>query len=161
MRFRLLSLLAITAFVFSSCGSSQYASKNGRQINYGAMSSLADALRVQSGVQIVGSAHNTKVAIRGVNTSKSSTSETFTASPTGGGPVQRQTTVLTDVEPLFLVDGTIVGNSYNQASRVINVQDIVAIKVLKSYAETNAFGEQGKNGVIKITTQQGQQTQGK
>ncbi len=160
MRFRLLTLLAICAFVFSSCGSSQYASKNGRQINYGAMSSLADALRLQSGVQIVGSAHNTKVAIRGVNTSKSSTSETFTASPTGG-PVQRQTTVLTDVEPLFLVDGTIVGNSYNQASRVVNVQDIVAIKVLKSYAETNSFGEQGKNGVIKITTQQGQQSHGK
>ena len=97
------------------------------------MSSLADALRVQSSVQVVGSAHNTKVAIRGVNTSKSSTSETFTVSPTGG-PVQLQTTVLTDVEALFLVDGTIVGNSYNQASRVVNVQDIVAIMVLKSYA---------------------------
>lgn len=153
--------LLITVLVISACGSGQYATKGGRNIDYSSMSTLADALRLQSGVQVVGSAHNTKVAIRGVNTSKSSTSETFTASPTGGGPVQRQTTVLKDVEPLFLIDGTIVGNSYNQANRAVNVQDIVSIKVLKSYSETNAFGEQGKNGVIKITTRQGATVQGK
>ncbi|MBX2874403.1 MAG: hypothetical protein KTR30_19940 [Saprospiraceae bacterium] len=151
----------IIVLLVSACGSSQYASKGGRNIDYASMSTLADALRLQSGVQVVGSAHNTKVSIRGVNTSKSSVSETFTSSPTAGGPVQRQTTVLKDVEPLFLVDGTIVGNSYNQANRVVNVQDIVSIKVLKSYSETNAFGEQGKNGVIKITTQQGATVQSK
>lgn len=155
-----LSLLILTLLI-GACGSSQYANRGGRNIDYSSMSTLADALRVQSGVQVVGSAHNTKISIRGVNTSKSNVSETFTASPTGGGPVQRKTTVLSDVEPLFLVDGTIVGNSYNQANRVVNVQDIVSIKVLKSYSETNAFGEQGKNGVIKITTRQGQNVQGK
>ncbi|NRB53002.1 MAG: hypothetical protein HRU41_35400 [Saprospiraceae bacterium] len=154
------TLLCIVLIV-SACGSSHVANKGGRSLDYSSMSTLADALRVQSGVQVVGSAHNTKVAIRGVNTSKSSTSETFTASPTGGGPVQRQTTVLKDVEPLFLVDGTIVGNSYQQANRVVNVQDIVSIRVLKSYSETNAFGEQGKNGVIKITTRQGATVQAK
>lgn len=153
--------ILLLALVIAACGTSQYANKGGRTIDYSTMSSLADALRLQSGVQVVGSAHNIKVAIRGVNTSKSSASETFTASPTGAGPVQRQTTVLNDVEPLFLVDDTIVGNSYNQASRVVNVQDIVAIKVLKSYSETNAFGEQGKNGVIKILTRQGESTLGK
>lgn len=155
-----LSLFILTLLI-TACGSTQYANKGGRNMDYSSMSTLADALRVQSGVQVVGSAHNTKVAIRGVNTSKSNVSETFTASPTGGGPVQRKTTVLNDVEPLFLVDGTIVGNSYSQANRVVNVQDIVSIKVLKSYSETNAFGEQGKNGVIKITTRQGQSVQGR
>lgn len=153
--------ILLFALALTACGSSQYANKGGRNIDYSTMSSLADALRVQSGVQVVGSAHNIKVAIRGVNTSKSSVSETFSASPTSSGPVQRKTTVLDDVEPLFLVDGTIVGNSYNQVNRVVNVQDIVAIKVLKSYSETNSFGEQGKNGVIKITTRQGQSVQGK
>lgn len=154
------TLIILTLFI-SACGSSQYTTKGGRKIDYSTMSTLADALRVQSGVQVMGSAHNTRVAIRGINTSKSSTSETFTASPTAGGPVQRQTTVLKDVEPLFLVDGTIVGSSYQQANRVVNVQDIVSIQVLKSYSETNAFGEQGKNGVIKITTRQGATVQAK
>lgn len=154
--------LFLLTLLISACGSSQYATtKGGRNIDYSTMSTLADALRIQSGVQVMGSAHNTKIAIRGVNTSKSSTSETFTASPTGGGPVQRQTKVLDDVEPLFMVDGTIVGNSYNQANRVVNVQDIVSIKVLKSYSETNSYGEQGKNGVIKITTRQGATVQAK
>ena len=151
-------LILFLFILLSSCSSSQGISKGGRQIDYSSMATLADALRVQSGVQVVGSAHNTKVSIRGVNSSRSNSSETFTANPTGGAPVQRQTRVLEDVEPLFLVDGTIVGNSYAQANRAVNVQDILAIKVLKSYSETNAYGEQGKNGVIKITTRQGQQS---
>jgi hypothetical protein len=118
------------------------------------MSTLADALRVQSGVQVVGSANNIKVTIRGVNSSRSSKSTTFAQQATGAGPKQRETTVLKDVEPLFVIDETIVGNSYAQAARGVNVQDIVSIKVLKSYSETNAYGSSGKNGVIKISTKQ-------
>lgn len=159
MKFNFFTLFALF-FLVSSCGSSQYAGKAGRQIDYGSMASLADALRVQSGVQVIGSANNVKVSIRGVNSSRTSSSETFTTGA-GKGPVQRQTTALDDVEPLFLIDNTIVGNSYEQANRAISVQDIVAIKVLKSYAETNAYGEQGKNGVIQITTRQGQASAGK
>lgn len=116
------------------------------------MSTLADALRVQSGLQVVGSANNIKVTIRGVNSSRASKSNTYVVGAGRPGPTQAETKVLTDVEPLFVVDNTIVGNAYSDAARSVNVQDITAIKVLKSYAETNSYGESGKNGVILIST---------
>lgn len=123
-----------------------------RQVDYSSMSTLADALRVQSGLQVVGSSNNIKVTVRGVNSSRSSKGTTFVQEAGKSSPQQRETTVLQDVEPLFIVDETIVGNTYADAARSINVQDIVSIKVLKSYSETNAYGETGKNGVIKIST---------
>ncbi|MCB0629064.1 MAG: hypothetical protein R2824_26900 [Saprospiraceae bacterium] len=145
--------LLLGAICLTSCGTNQGVGKSERTIDYTAMSTLADALRVQSGVQVVGSQHNIKVTIRGVNSSRSTTGTTFVAG--GTGPKQRETTVLDDVEPLFVIDNTIVGNTYNAAATAVNVQDITEIKVLKSYSETNAYGESGKNGVIKITTKMG------
>jgi len=149
--YQFFSLLLASALLVG-CGSSQSVGKAGRQIDYAAMSTLADALRVQSGVQVVGSANNTKVTIRGVNSSRSSNGTTFVQNAAGAGPSQAQTTVLKDIEPLFVVDKTVVGSTYANAARAVNVQDITSIKVLKSYAETNSYGETGKNGVILITT---------
>jgi hypothetical protein len=143
------------AVVLTSCGSSQGVSKSGRSVDYTTMSTLADALRVQSGVQVVGSQNNIKVTIRGVSSSRTSTGNTFAVEATSPGPQQKQTTVLEDVEPLFVIDNTIVGNTYTAAATAVNVQDIVDIKVLKSFSETNSYGENGKNGVIKITTKMG------
>lgn len=146
----LIGVLAFTTFV--ACSSSQGVSKQSREIDYSSMSTLADALRVQSGVQVVGSANNIKVTIRGVNSSRSTKGTTFSQGAGSAGPQQRETTVLQDVEPLFIIDNTIVGNTYVEAARGINVQDIVSIEVLKGYSQTNSYGTSGKNGVIKITT---------
>lgn len=135
-----------------SCGTASDAvSKRDRQVNYAAMSTLADALRVQSGVQVIGTGNDIKVLIRGVNSSRGEQRTSVVGNATGG-PTQRSTTVIQDAEPLFIIDNTVVGSSYDAAATAVNVQDIVDIKILKSYAETNAYGETGKNGVIKITT---------
>ena len=149
--YQLFGLLLCLVF-WMACGSNQSIGSQGRQIDYSSMNTLADALRVQSGLQVVGSSNNIKVTVRGVNSSRSSKSTTFVQGAVSSGPQQRETTVLKDVEPLFIVDEAIVGNTYVDAARSVNVQDVVSIKVLKSFAETNAYGETGKNGVIKITT---------
>lgn len=149
--FKLLPIV-FSVVLWTACNSSKPASSAGRQIDYSSMSTLADALRVQSGVQVVGSANNIKVTIRGVNSSRSSKGTTFAQGAGSARPEQRETTVLKDVEPLFIIDNTIVGNTYVEAARGINVQDIVSIEVLKGYSQTNSYGTSGKNGVIKITT---------
>lgn len=156
MKFRPYFQLLFSLLLFAglaACGSTQNATAGkGRQVDYSSMNTLADALRTQNGLQVVGNANNTKVTIRGVSTGRSSKSTTYVQQATAPGPAQKETSVITDVEPLFVIDKTIVGNSYETASRAVNVQDISSIKVLKSYSETNSYGESGKNGVILITT---------
>ena len=72
-------------------------------------------------------------------------------------------------EPLFVVDGVILyGNSSTNAgvSRVsaslnplaaINPNDIESVEVLKDVSATAIYGSRGSNGVIIITTKNGQQ----
>jgi TonB-dependent SusC/RagA subfamily outer membrane receptor len=53
--------------------------------------------------------------------------------------------------PLFVVDGTIYGGDISN----LNPQDIDGITVLKDAASLTAYGAQGSNGVIAITTKKG------
>src|SRR5574344_456490 len=57
--------------------------------------------------------------------------------------------------PLYVVDGIQVGNEAN----FINPQDIKSIEVLKDASSTAIYGSQGANGVILITTKQGEKGQ--
>jgi len=136
--------------LLASCSGVQ-SGQAGRQIDYSTMATLADALRVQGGVQVVGSGTNSKVLIRGINNNRSESGMMSSDGPEGR-PQSRQGTVTRDNEPLFVVDGTPVGNSYALAADAVNVQNITSIKVLKSYSETNNYGDAGKNGVILIET---------
>jgi TonB-dependent SusC/RagA subfamily outer membrane receptor len=54
--------------------------------------------------------------------------------------------------PLFVIDGTIFGGA-DIAN--LNPQDIDGITVLKDAASLTAYGAQGANGVISITTKKG------
>lgn len=54
--------------------------------------------------------------------------------------------------PLFILDNVPVGNSYDSAASLINVNDIASVEVLKDAAETAIYGIRGKNGVIIIHT---------
>jgi len=88
---------------------------------------LGDYLRQVPGVLITGSEQNQMVTIRGVSSFNLGN------------------------EPLFVIDGHIAGNTYNQVSRMINVRDIDHVRVLKG-SEASIYGIRGGNGVILIST---------
>ncbi len=92
--------------------------------------SLADYLKRIPGVQVTqaGNTGEAMVFVRGNN------------SMTG----QR--------EPLFVINGVNVGSGYNNASSLVDVNDISTVQVLKAGNETAAYGIQGNNGVIIIKT---------
>jgi TonB-dependent SusC/RagA subfamily outer membrane receptor len=89
---------------------------------------LADYLKRIPGVQVSGSKDNPMVRVR-VSSS-----------------------VQNDVEPLFVIDNTRVGNSYQSAASMVDVNDIKSVSVLKDVSSTSMYGMQGANGVIVIKT---------
>ncbi len=89
--------------------------------------SLADFLERVPGVNVSGGAQNAVVTIRGINSFNSG------------------------IEPLFLIDGQVVGSTYEQANNLIDVRDIDYVRVLKG-SEASIYGVRGGNGVILIYT---------
>lgn len=57
-----------------------------------------------------------------------------------------------ETEPLYVVNGVILGNSYSQANSTIDPNDIARVNVLKDVASTSKYGMRGAHGVIEITT---------
>lgn len=57
-----------------------------------------------------------------------------------------------NTEPLYVLDGVIIGNSYSRASALIDPGQIARVNVLKSVNETSKYGMRGSNGVIEIFT---------
>ncbi|MGB7394208.1 MAG: TonB-dependent receptor [Pricia sp.] len=57
-------------------------------------------------------------------------------------------------DPLFVVDGFIVGTGFNLNN--INVNDIESIEVLKDATALSIYGTRGASGVVLITTKSGQ-----
>ena len=88
--------------------------------------SLADLLRREPGVMVQGSGSSAKVSIRG-----------------GSGP--------SGTDPLYVIDRIPIGNSYSQASGMVDVNDIANIRVL-SGADAAQYGTRGNSGVIEIVT---------
>lgn len=95
---------------------------------YSANLSLADILKRQPGVRVRGQGSNTVVYVR-----------SNTSSFDGGQ------------EPLFVVDGSIVGFSY-QAVANFEVNDIASVTVLRDASATSSYGMNGTNGVVLIKT---------
>ena len=56
-------------------------------------------------------------------------------------------------EPLYVIDGFIVGTGFNLNN--LNVNDIESIEVLKDAVSISIYGTRGANGVILITTKDG------
>ena len=56
-------------------------------------------------------------------------------------------------EPLWVIDGIIVGTDYNLSN--INANDIKSIDVLKDAVAVSIYGTRGANGVILVTTKSG------
>lgn len=89
--------------------------------------SLADYLHQIPGINISGPENNHVVTIRGISSFNSG------------------------IEPLFVIDGQIIGSNYSQANNMINVWDIDYVSVLKG-ADAGIYGVRGGNGVILIVT---------
>ena len=67
--------------------------------------------------------------------------------------MQKKTSVLEalgflDDEPLFVIDGKLVGSKFN--IRDINPNEIDRINVLKDKKAINKYGQKAKNGVVEI-----------
>ncbi len=58
-----------------------------------------------------------------------------------------------DNEPLYVIDGFIVGTGFNLNN--INVNDIESLEVLKDATAISIYGTRGANGVILVTTKSG------
>lgn len=83
------------------------------------------------GVQVIGSGNNISIKIRGASS------------------------FMTSSEPLYVIDGIPVGNSYLQADRMVNLHYVSSIRVLKG-SDASIYGVRGGNGVIMIETRKGQ-----
>ncbi len=89
---------------------------------------LADYLRTKGGVMVSGTGDNVIVQIRGVN------------SLTG------------DTRPFFYIDGVAIGRSYADANSALNPNNIKSVRIISSLSELAVYGENGNNGIIKITS---------
>ena len=87
---------------------------------------LADYLRRIPGLNVRGAGNTATVTIRGVSS--------FTGSQ----------------EPLFVLDGTPIGQSFSDVSSFINVNDIEKVTVLKDASASSIYGTRGTNGVVLI-----------
>ncbi|WPR70134.1 TonB-dependent receptor [Flavobacterium sp. NG2] len=56
-------------------------------------------------------------------------------------------------EPLWVIDGIIVGNDYNLNN--LNSNDIKSIEILKDASSIAIYGSRGANGVVLVTTKNG------
>lgn len=135
MKTRLLLTVISAFFVLAGCSSTgtQVAPNNSNgpegsiSDNNDSYTSLADYLRQVPGVNVMGSGDNASVTIRGTSSFSMSNS------------------------PLFVIDGSAVGNSYSQANNTVNPRDIDYVRVLKG-PDTSIYGVRGANGVIEIVT---------
>lgn len=89
--------------------------------------SLADFLYRVPGVNVTGPPSNPTVTIRGI------------------------TSINSEIEPLYVIDGQSVGTSYLNVNGMLNVRDIAYVQVMKG-SEATLYGVRGANGVIIIKT---------
>ncbi|HLR89710.1 MAG TPA: TonB-dependent receptor plug domain-containing protein [Balneolaceae bacterium] len=130
-------LLLLSLLFTYACSASQHASQpqeNNAALPEGSVQddkdiyrSLADYLQQVPGVNVMGSQGNQIVTIRGINSFNSG------------------------IEPLFVINGQIIGSSYSQANSMVNVRDIDYVRVLKG-PDAATYGVRGGNGVVLIVT---------
>jgi len=132
-----LPLFILVLFVFvivqacSSSGITQNRNNkpDGLEINAAETSlSLADYLRRIPGVYVQRRGTNVSARLAGVQTVSSTN------------------------EPLYVIDGTPLANSYSMAISFVDVSDIDRIQVLKRNEGSAQYGMRGSNGVILIFT---------
>ncbi len=141
----ILFLLVSASLSWTSCGTPRQSTEServGRAIDNGAGrnsvrvdaastgTDLTSYLRRIAGVSVRGSGPQATVRVRGdVNFNADST-------------------------PLFVVNGTVLGNNFSSVYSAIDINEIARVTVLKNVTDTNRYGMQGANGVIEIKLRQ-------
>ncbi len=118
-----LASIFIFSIFLSACDATSDTTKTPRvkpEINYNV---LADLLRNQPGIIVNGSGNNVSIIIRG------------------------NRSIVSNNEPLFVLDGNIIGNTYAEASNGIDPNQIGSVSVLTP-ANAGIYGSRGSNGVI-------------
>lgn len=140
---RLLSLcLLLTLFSLNSCTSSKGATAASQKIKNEAAAERNDVNTVEvdaaSGIDLTSYLRRIPgMQVRG-------------SGPSAFVRVRDSRSFQSDTTPLFVVNGTILGNNFAQLYSSIDPNEIAQIKVLKSASETNRYGLQGGNGVLEI-----------
>ena len=68
--------------------------------------------------------------------------------------IRSKGTFLTSHQPLFAIDGLVVGDRYADVADMVQVTDVDRIRVLKG-SEATQYGSRGGNGVIEIYLKKG------
>lgn len=125
------ALIYFTLFVITlACTSTQQATTGARppKETTGVYQSLVDYLRRHPSVRVIGTGEDVQVFVRGIDT------------------------LIGEIEPLFVVDGSLVGESYAEANRIVDVNDIKSVNVLNAIDATNQYGLRGSRGAVVIKT---------
>ena len=64
--------------------------------------------------------------------------------------VRNDTNIQGGTTPLFVVNGTSIGNNFANVYNTVDVNEIARVTVLKNVTDTNRYGMQGASGVIEI-----------
>ncbi len=113
-----------------NCSSSRYAKTQEEKESssrYPDNASLAQILTRTPGLIVSGTGDNVQVRVRGLST------------------------ISGDPSPLYVLDGSVVGTSYDAVSQ-LNGYEIASIRVLKDAVSTTRYGMMGASGVIEIRT---------
>ncbi len=79
----------------------------------------------------------------------------LSVNPTSGNlEVRGRGTIITDSNPLFVVDGFPMSDQFNYES--INPEDIESVTVLKDASAASIWGSKAANGVVVVVTKRGQ-----
>ncbi len=89
---------------------------------------LKDYLRRVSGIQVTERGGQVRVVLRGA------------------------TSVSGDNSPLFVVDGSPVGTSYNDLENAVDIRDVESILVMRSSEAMTTYGMRASNGAIVVHT---------
>ena len=133
-----LTLFFLVAFVFSGCSSSKPGTADltnqqgqrepgSQDIDVTKGVDLVSYLRRIPGVNVRGSGERASVQIRG------------------------QSSFGTSADPLFVVNGTIIGTSFGTLLSTVDPAEIKRVRVLKDASDTSRYGLQGGNGVLEFT----------
>lgn len=132
MPLRYLLPLLILSGLFFACQTTNAVSgeRNNRSVSESSIENaldLTEYIRRMGEAQITGDGANATISIRGV------------------------TTINSDPDPLFVLNGNVVGRDYNQVYHMVDIQQVSSVKILKNAGDIGLYGVQGANGVVEIT----------
>ncbi|MEY3051944.1 MAG: hypothetical protein RLY31_1729 [Bacteroidota bacterium] len=64
-------------------------------------------------------------------------------------------TITGNVEPLFVIDGSAYADRYEEAARLVVIEEVQSVRVLNAAEGSAQFGLRGANGVVLVRTRGG------